>query len=89
MKTRQELIDLSLRLHWSVEAGHLNEAVRILDDLQMTKAESPAPGFVTCPPCGHYVPGHATGAGDICDCNPSLQERRAQIEGVLKGACIF
>lgn len=24
----------------------------------------------TCPECGGYVPGHATGAGDICTCEP-------------------
>lgn len=25
---------------------------------------------VLCGRCGEYVPGHATGAGDICDCFP-------------------
>lgn len=23
---------------------------------------------VTCSYCGNYFPGHATGAGDVCDC---------------------
>lgn len=25
---------------------------------------------VTCPVCGNYLPGHATGGSDICDCKP-------------------
>ncbi len=25
---------------------------------------------VTCPKCGGYVPGHATGTGEICTCEP-------------------
>lgn len=30
---------------------------------------------VYCPTCGNYVPGHATGAGDVCDC-AQFQEAR-------------
>lgn len=26
-------------------------------------------GSVTCPRCGNYYAGHATGAGDICTCH--------------------
>ena len=25
---------------------------------------------MTCGKCGNYLPGHATGAGDICTCKP-------------------
>lgn len=29
-----------------------------------------------CPRCGNYLPGHATGAGDICTCDPTpLRDR--------------
>lgn len=24
---------------------------------------------VTCPECGNYYPGHATGGFDVCDCH--------------------
>ena len=34
MKSRQDLLDLALRIHWAVDNGVLNEAVRILDELQ-------------------------------------------------------
>jgi len=27
---------------------------------------------VTCPRCNNYYPGHATGAGDVCDCKSPI-----------------
>lgn len=38
MKSRQDLFDLALRIHWAMDNGALNEAIRILDDLQQQPA---------------------------------------------------
>jgi hypothetical protein len=45
---------------------------------------------VTCPKCGGYVPGHATGAGDICTCEPitratdAADAEIARLENIVK-----
>lgn len=38
---------------------------------------------ITCPKCGNYVPGHATGAADICTCEP-ITVSNAHMESALR-----
>ena len=38
-----------------------------------------------CPDCGEYVPGQATGAGDVCDCPPKPNKRPLWVKTDAEG----
>ena len=42
---------------------------------------------VTCPVCGFYVPGHATGSADICTCEPDSELTTVRDALIKIGAC--
>ena len=46
----------------------------------VSNAAPPVVREVTCPKCGNYYGGHATGAADICDCRTTEAIQRQKFE---------
>lgn len=67
MSTQREEVEKHLEkaaesISWKYSLGQIILAIRALIPREAQ------PTGVTCPKCGNYYAGHATGAGDICTC---------------------
>ena len=60
--------DLAQKLHRGLLDPHSpNLEADLRGIIASNQQPEPATG-TTCPVCGNWLPGHATGAGDICTC---------------------
>ena len=71
IKLEQLVADLVSKFHQGVLDPH---SPNLESDLRGIIASNQRPETATettCPLCGNWLPGHATGAGDICTCKPA------------------